>query len=327
MLYSKCDIDFSAMGSKHEAENAIEFKGTLESAVHEVRIEMAIEQFFTVHEQCDFEEMALEAYVDAHGNEAILESNLTVIREAAESQEETSLLQRIKKKAAELPGIIAKGLATISEKLSGVGLDKLKEKVKGIKNVKVEMPDFDSWANRIVKAFESLSIVKKIIAKMKRGEKVTSEEVKEEMAKATGGDAKGGSKALMNVEKPEEKSQNVDGERFVDKVKGFAAKIGKALQDAGKTVKNFLADLPGMIKSVGAYVVGSILSIIIVSFMTCVLAITIFIAAVLAVVAGIYHAGKVVAGAAKDKAQDLYGRVRYGTRKDDGNFSGETVEA
>ena len=321
MLYSKCDIDFSAMGpNKPKTEEAIEFKGTLESAVHEVRMKDMIDQFFMVHERCDFEEMALNAYVDAHGNEAILESSLTVIREAADAEGDKKIGQKIKEKLAEIPGMVQKALSTIAEKCSGASLEKLKEKIKGIKNVKVSMPDFKSWGDKILNALKSFAVFQKIIEKVKRGEKVTSEEVKEEVAKATGGDAKGNTKQLMNVEQPEEKSQTVDGDSFINTVKEYAGKFGTAIKDAGGMVKKALQVLLGLIGMVAGGVIFAVVSILCTAFLVCVLAISVFIAAGLSVASVIWNAGKNAANAVSDK-------VHNATKKDEGNFSGETVEA
>ena len=321
MLYSKCDIDFSAMGAKKPvAEEAIEFKGTLESAVHEVRMKDMMDQFFIVHEQCDFEEMALNAYVDAHGNEAILESSLTVIREAADAEGDKKIGQKIKEKLAEIPGMVQKALSTIAEKCSGASLEKLKEKIKGIKNVKVSMPDFKAWGDKILNALKSFSVFQKIIEKVKRGEKVTSEEVKEEVAKATGGDAKGNGKQLMNIEQPEEKSQTVDGDSFINTIKEYASKFGTAIKDAGGMVKRGLQTLLGLIGAVAGAVIFTVLSILCTAFLICILAISLFIRAFLKVVKAVLFVGKKVAGAVSDK-------IHGATKKDEGNFSGETVEA
>lgn len=319
MLYSKCDIDFSAMG-KPVSEEAIEFKGTLESAVHEVRMEAAIDQFFIVHEQCDFEEMALNSYVDAHGNEAILESSLTVIREAADAKEKESTIEKIKKWIKEIPGLVSKGLAHISEKFSGTTLTKIKDRIKNVKNVKIEMPDFKAWGDKIVKAFQSISVLEKILSKIKKGEKVTKEEINEEVAKATGGDPKGNSKALMNIEKPEEKTQTVDGKTFFDKVEEQVKRFGSSIEEAGKKVKYLLGESLHLIQLVGMATIGVYAMIAFMVFGACLLAVGAFISAASYVVSTIWNAGKDVANAVSDKVHDA-------TKKDKGNFSGETVEA
>ena len=321
MLYSKCDIDFSAMGpNKPKTEEAIEFKGTLESAVHEVRMEAAIDQFFIVHEQCDFEEMALNAYVDAHGNEAILESSLTVIREAAEDQEKRGLIAKIKDYISKVPGLVSKALSTISEKLSGITLEKFKEKIKDIKNVKVEMPDFKEWADRIINAFNGIKIFEKILSKIKKGEKVTKEEINEEVAKATGGDSKGDSKALMNIEKPKEKAQNVDGKTFFDNVEKRARDISSSIEEAGKKVKYLLGEALRLIELAGVAVISVYAITLFVKFGFCLWVAGAFIGAMCVAVSAIWNAGKDAANAVSDK-------VHNATKKDEGNFSGETVEA
>jgi len=333
MLYSKCDIDFSAMGSKPEAENAIEFKGTLESAVHEVRMDLMLDQFFIVHEQCDFEEMALEAYVDAHGNEAILESNLTIIREAAEDKEKKTMIQKVKEYIAKIPGMISNALSSLSERLSGASIEKLKEKVKGIKNVKVEMPDFKSWADKIMNAFKSFNILEKILGKMKKGEKVTKEEINEEVAKATGGDPKGNTKAVLNIEQPKEKTQTVDGETFVEQIKKYAGMFATAIKEYGGKAKKLLEDFLKFIKDTTLLILWTY-AMVIVTWIAVILVVIInFATAIIRAVTAIWNAGKKAAGNVADAAKTVGGAAYKAasaiknTKKDDGNFSGETVEA
>lgn len=251
MLYSKCDINFNAVGKTPATEIAeIVPTGTIESAIMDLRLEMAVDSFFIEHARWEYEGMALEAYKEACGDETVLESNLTVIREADENAGKETMGQKIKNYAAKIAGMITKALGDLAEKLSNTMVGKLIERIKNGAKEKIEAVDFAVRFEKLKLTLKAIDIISKYAHMAKSGkEEVTVEEIKEDIAKQTGGDPAGGMKETLNLAEKDEKTKTFTKEQIIAFVKDFPSKAMALLKDAKNKITTCLKDLYNTIMS------------------------------------------------------------------------------
>ena len=245
MLYSKCDINFNAVGKTPATEIAeIVPTGSIESAIMDLRLEMAVDSFFIEHARWEYEGMALEAYKEACGDETVLESNLTVIREADENAGKETMGQKIKHIIAKIAGIFTSGL----EKLSNSAVGRLAERIKNGAKEKVETIDFKAQLEKLKKVLKVFDTITKHIHGAKAGkEQPKVEEIKEEIAKQTGGNPDGGMKENLNLGEKSEKTTTITKEQLIAFLKEFPGQAMTILKEAKNKVVNGLKDLYNMI--------------------------------------------------------------------------------
>ena len=247
MLYSKCDINFNAVGKTPATEIAeIVPTGTIESAIMDLRLEMAVDSFFIEHARWEYEGMALEAYKEACGDETVLESNLTVIREADENAGKETMGQKIKNFIAKIAGIFTSGL----EKLSNSAVGRLAERIKNGAKEKVETIDFRAQLEKLKKVLKVFDTITKHIHGVKVGkEQPKVEDIKEEIAKQTGGSPDGGMKETLNLGEKSEKTTTTTKDQLIAFLKEFPGQAMTILKEAKNKVVNGLKDLYNTIMS------------------------------------------------------------------------------
>jgi len=248
MLYSKCDIDFNAVGKTTAVDEPTPV-WSMESTVMDLRLETAIDNFFIEHARWEYEGMALEAYKEACGDQTVLESNLVVIREADENAGKEKFGQGIKKMITSIPNMISSAIDKIMTGLSNSFLGRIAEKLKTAKKEKIDTIDFKAKLDKLQNALKVFDVISQKIKAMRGGKQTTTEEIKEDIAKQTGGSADGGMKATLNLESKDDKTTTSTPEEILKAAKDIPGKIVPALKSAKSTIGKCLKDLYDMIMS------------------------------------------------------------------------------